>query len=200
MVAPLHHQFLYKVTPESEPSPTVEAVKIGGELRPRDVRDFARKVRSGNIGPTSVYYAGVTAPAIAAGMSSVVSGILERAGWSDYWTFMSSSLLAAMAGICWYLIFMRWSYRHGFGRATESSVRTDLEADELGVFWTRGAVRTRVTWDGVTGIERAGKFIRVIVHDGEDLIIPSRWFVNGKAKRDTFQKLTEMRAAFHENP
>jgi hypothetical protein len=199
MVAPLHHKSHYP-EPQADPAePAVETVLISGELRSRDIRDFAKKIRSGNIGPTSVYYAGVTAPAIAAGMASVVSGSLERAGWSNYWVLMCSSLLAAMAGITWYLIFMRWSYRHGFGRATESSIRTDLQADELGIFWTRGSVKTRITWDGVMGIERAGKFIRIIVRDSEDLIIPSRWFVNGKAKRDTFDKLKDLHVRFQEN-
>ena len=162
---------------------------IGGELTNKDLRKFAEKARSGNIGPTSVYYAGVTSPAIAAGMASLVSSSLERAAWSDYWVLMTSSLIAAMSGITWYLIFMRWSYRHSFGRATESSVRTDLEADELGIFWTRGAVKSRITWDGIVSVERTGKFIRIRVRDSEDLVIPSRWFADKNARNDLFERL-----------
>ena len=127
-------------------------LRVGGTVSQKQMKKLARRVRSGRVGPTSVYYAGVTAPAIAAGMSTIVSASLERAGVDPYWTLLSASLVAAMAGITWYLIFMRWSYRHSYGRTSEVGKHTDVEVDEAGIFWTRGHIRTRVAWDGISDI------------------------------------------------
>ena len=93
-----------------------QVLSAGGSYKQRELKRIARRMRRSVLGPTSVYYAGVTAPAIAAGMATVCSAAFSRAGWDPYWVLMASAIMASMAGISWYLIFMRLAYRHGFGR------------------------------------------------------------------------------------
>jgi len=195
MARPLGHTDPYHDTKPVEPlqRPVPEAVRIKGTITRKEMKSVTRHVRSGHVGPTSVYYAGVTAPAIAAGMASLVGASLTRAGLSDYWVLMASSLIAAMAGITWYLIFMRWSYRHDFGRSGEMSNDTMIEADESGVYWTRGNTRTMVHWQGISKVELSGGFIRLHVEDGDDFFMPKSWFESRKARRDMYHHLVKLR-------
>lgn len=165
---------------------------IDGQLTSKQVRKLVRSIRTGQVGPTSVYYAGVTAPAIAAGMAAVVSASLDRAGWGNEQVWFCASLVAAMAGISWYLIFMRLSYRHSYGRGSEHESKTHLEADELGVFWTRGALRVRVDWFGVSDIDLKRDHIRIAIPDGQDVLVPKAWFENRKAMNAAHEQLVDL--------
>ena len=168
---------------------------LSGQISEKELRSVARKVRKGRVGPTSVYYAGVTAPAISAGMATLVAASLERAGWNPQALLMTSSIIAAMAGISWYLIFMRWSYRQDFGRGNELKATTEIHADELGVYWTRGALQTRIYWSGVEDIEYHARFIRIRVTDGDDVFLPKSWFGKTREKKAVYKRLCDMRDA-----
>lgn len=170
------------------------SVRISGTLDSKALKQATRKLRSGSVGPTSVYYAGVTAPAISAGMATIVRASLERAGWMPYWIFMVSSIVAAMSGISWYLIFMRISYRHSYGRSTETGEETWFEADAEGIFWSRGAIRSRILWAGVEDIRALKKFIHVKIRDGEDLILLRTWFESAKHMDAFVQRLQALKA------
>jgi len=80
MVAPLNSVPAY-LTEARRPfeGPETDSVRLSGTLSEKELKSLARRVRSGHIGPTSVYYAGVTAPAIAAGMASLVAAVLYQA-------------------------------------------------------------------------------------------------------------------------
>jgi len=192
MAAPLFHSNI------DDPSPSaVDAeapFRVSGELGEKQIKQLARRVRRGHVGPTSVYYAGVTAPAITAGMATIVGASLSRAGVAGEWVVITSSLVAAMAGITWYLIFMRWSYRHSYGRSSELRKTTHIEADELGVYLTRGTIRTRISWDGIDSIATDMKFSRLHVLDGDDVLIPSAWFKNGKERKAAIAHLRALKA------
>ena len=82
--------------------------------------------RSGTVGPTTLYYAGLTAPIMSASVALLAEDVAGSLGWDNYSQFMMSAVLAIFAGITWYAIFMRWSYRHRPGRGTESSHDTDV--------------------------------------------------------------------------
>ena len=191
MAAHLAHSDLTMDPPAGPPK--LPALHFSGTVSQKQMKKLARRVRSGRVGPTSVYYAGVTAPAIAAGMASIVSASLERAGVEPYWVLMCSSLVAAMSGISWYLIFMRWSYRHSYGRSSELGKQTDVEVDEAGVFWTRGSIRTRISWDGISDISGDRNFIRLQVRDGDDVLIPTNWFEQRKDRKSALTLLREYR-------
>ena len=96
-------------------------LSISGALSKRDAKRLTNAIRSGTVGPTTLYYAGVTAPIIAAGMALISRSALDKIDVSAYWVTMLSALAAAMTGIVWYLIFMRWSYRRSRIRSTNVS-------------------------------------------------------------------------------
>lgn len=166
-----------------------EGLKASGFVTQKELKKITRVMRTSVLGPTAVYYAGVTAPAIAAGMATVVGAALNRAGWIDYWVLLTSGIVASMAGISWYLIFMRLSYRHSFGRSTELETKTEFEADELGLFWARGDVKTRISWHGIGNIHVHGGFIQIEVTDAGDVVLPKSWFPSRKDMQDFGESL-----------
>lgn len=169
----------------SGPERAFEPLQASGLISKRELRKITRKMRSSILGPTAIYYAGVTAPAIAAGMATVAAATFERAGWSAYWVLLISGIIASMAGISWYLIFMRLAYRHGVGRSSEAATETRFEADEAGLFWRRGGVSTRVSWEGVSGIRVRPGFIQILIEDSGDIVLPKSWF-DGKTAMVSF--------------
>ena len=50
---------------------TTPDYRVSGQLRDKDTRRLVSETRSSSIGPTALYYAGVTAPVISAGMALV---------------------------------------------------------------------------------------------------------------------------------
>ncbi|MAP93829.1 MAG: hypothetical protein CMK07_02665 [Ponticaulis sp.] len=169
-----------------------QRLHFSGKIKRKELRTLARKVRTGHIGPTSVYYAGVTGPAIAAGMASLVAATINRLGWPDPIILMVSSLVAAMAGISWYLIFMRWAYRQGYGRGTELETVTEIDVDDLGVYWTRGAMHVRIHWSGIKEIVYQRRMIRLCAVDGDDVFLPRSWFSSRAEMQTVFGHLKSM--------
>ena len=74
-----------------------DPLRISGLLREKDVKRLTRLTRGGSVGPTTVYYAGVTAPIISASMAVMVREAMRLAGLSDYWQWFISALVAAFA-------------------------------------------------------------------------------------------------------
>lgn len=152
------------------------AMTISGALKKRDAKRLTNAIRGSTIGPTTLYYAGVTAPIIGAGMALLVQSALERIEFSDYWTVMLSAILAAVAGIVWYLIFMRWAYRHQHGRGAEMEQVTEVALTDECLIIRRNLVETRIDWDAISEIKSTRSY--TIVHfDGADpLMLPHDWF------------------------
>ena len=152
------------------------SLAISGSLTKRDARRLTGAIRSGTVGPTTLYYSGVTAPIIGASMALVAQGALNLADASPYWTTMLSAILAAMAGICWYLIFMRWAYRHRHGRASELEQTTQIRLDDEAIIIRRNLIETRIDWEAIREIISKRSFT-VILFDGADpLMLPHDWF------------------------
>ena len=86
-----------------------DPLMITGKLTKGDAKKLTDTMRGSTVGPTTLYYAGVTAPVIGAGMALVAQEAFHMINLGDYWETMLSAIVAAMAGITWYLIFMRWS-------------------------------------------------------------------------------------------
>lgn len=149
---------------------------ISGSLSKRDARRLTSAIRTGTVGPTTLYYAGVTAPVIGASMALVCQGALEHINASAYWTTMISAIVAAMAGITWYLIFMRWAYRHGHGRASEMQQVTEVQLEDEVLIIRRGLVETHIDWEAISEIISKRSYT-VIRFDGADpLMLPHDWF------------------------
>lgn len=166
---------------------TQPVFRVSGRLREKDTKRLVNETRSSSIGPTALYYAGVTAPVISAGMALVARNTFDTTPLSDYWIWFASSMMAAMAGIVWYLIFVRWSYRHRAGRAGETGAETEIDLTPEGLHIIRGAVETRIAWSAVTAV-RTRRSYTLILFDGADpLIVPDKWFAREKGAARAFK-------------
>ena len=123
-----------------------EPLTVTGLLTEKDVRKLTRLARGGTVGPTAVYYAGVTAPIISASMSVLMRNAMIMVGASPHWQWLIAAFVAAFAGIAWYLIFIRWSYRHAHGRGTETKLETCIALEEDGLVIRRGGHHTSRVW------------------------------------------------------
>ena len=86
------------------------------------------------------------------------------------------ALLAAFAGIAWYLIFMRWSYRHQHGRDGEMAQTTEVEITDAALIVRRGLIETRIDWDAIDEIKSTRSYTLVLFEGAEPLMLPHDWF------------------------
>jgi len=105
---------------------------------------------------------------------------------STYWTLMVSSLMAAFAGIAWYLIFMRWSYRHTFGRGAELDQDTQIVLDDGAITLSRGQIEIRIGWPALHQVHEGRGYIAVYADGTDPIIIPHRWFGGDRDRRARF--------------
>lgn len=167
--------------------PDAPAFHIAGTLTDKDMKRLVNQTRSSNIGPTALYYAGVTAPVISAGMALMTRSMLDSASLSSYWVWLISSLLAAMAGIVWYLIFVRWSYRHQAGRASESGAETVIDLAAGGLHIRRDAVETRIQWRALDTLKETRGWTLITFHGADPLLIPQTWFGKDRQAAKAFK-------------
>lgn len=163
---------------------------VSGKLSKKDLKRLTGATRKGTVGPTTVYYAGVTAPIISAGVAVFARNLMQHANYiSPYWLFFISTIIAAFAGICWYLIFMRWSYRNKHGRSDEIDTegRVDITDDALIV--TRNHVTIQIAWAGIAEVQRKNNYVTILVESGNAILIPDHWFDEDSAARDSFYRL-----------
>lgn len=170
-----------------------ESTVISGYLTKKDLKRLTGTTRSGTVGPTTVYYAGLTAPIISAGVTIVTRMQFTNAGFSTYWIWLLSAFVAAFAGISWYLIFMRWSYRGSHGRSEELARETELEVTHEALIVRRKHVVSNIGWAAVSEIRRGRSFLALIIDGSPTLLIPDHWFGNDTAQRLAFQTLLEDR-------
>ena len=163
-----------------------EALSVAGLLTEKDVRKLTRLARGGTVGPTAVYYAGVTAPIISASMSVLMRNAMIMIGANPYWQWLIATLVAAFAGIAWYLIFIRWSYRHSHGRGTETTEETRIALRDDGLHVQRGGIETRIRWASVGEVTASGGHIAIRIVGAAPLIVPNGWFGKDKAARQAF--------------
>lgn len=167
--------------------PVTGSLAVSGVLNKQDAKRLTSAMRGSTIGPTTLYYAGVTAPVIGAGMALLTQVAFDRAGMSEYWQWMLSAIIAAMAGIVWYLIFTRWAYRHRDGRASEMKQGSQISLSDERVVIRRGKVETRIDWSAVIEVKLARRYTLVRFDGADALIVPDKWFGKDIAARDTFR-------------
>ena len=162
-------------------------LSISGAPNDKDIKRLVTETRQSHIGPTALYYAGVTAPVISAGTGFVTREMLSDTGFTDYWILLTSSLLAAMAGISWYLIFIRWSYRHDHGRATELDGETSIDLTPDGLHIRRGDVETRIAWRALQTVRESRRDILITFRGADPLLVPNKWFGRDKQAAAAFR-------------
>lgn len=160
--------------------------KISGLLSQKDLKRLTRMTREGTVGPTAVYYAGVTAPIISASVSLMVKNASAMVGLPPYWQWFLSALVAAFAGISWYLIFTRWSYRRSHGRGTEMTQETEITLADDVLNVRRGGIETRIDWASVKSVRTRRGYTSVRVDGADALIVPDEWFGGDRAVRKDF--------------
>ena len=163
-----------------------ETLSIAGTLSKGDAKKLTNAMRGSTVGPTTLYYAGVTAPVIGAGMALVAQAALHMLNVGEYWETMLSAIFAAMAGICWYLIFMRWSYRQRHGRASETEQETKVTLQDDFISVQRGHVETRIGWAAIREIDEKMSYTLLKVDGAAAIMLPNKWFSKDKAARKAF--------------
>jgi hypothetical protein len=162
------------------------AHSVGGQLNIKDLRRLTGATRSGTIGPVTTYYAGVTAPIISASMALLGAESFKRLGLDTVWLTLVSAIFACLAGIVWYLIFMRWAYRHQIGRAGEKGLM-QLDLAEDGLHLRRGDVTVHLSWAAVSGVSEKRDHVLVRFDGAEPVLVPNRWFGKDKAACRAFR-------------
>lgn len=161
--------------------------EISGTMTAKDVKKLTSSMRTGTVGPTTVYYAGVTAPIISAGVGVFTRQMLINAdGLSGYWLWMVSTFIAAFAGICWYLIFIRWAYRNTYGRGDEAESETHVRLDKDGLTVMREHMTSKIAWQGVQEVRQNKGFSAIITDGHYPVLIPDHWFGKDKAAKAAF--------------
>ena len=167
---------------------------ISGLLGEKDQKRLIRLSRRGAVGPTAIYYAGVTAPIISASMSVMMRNATEMAGLSPYWQWFLSALVAAFAGISWYLIFSRWSYRSPVDVFGASPLETEISVMDEYLKVRRGGIETRIDWASVAAVKSSRGFTSVQIQGADALIIPDEWFNKDKQARRNFVERLKQKA------
>ncbi|MEM7660739.1 MAG: YcxB family protein [Pseudomonadota bacterium] len=166
---------------------------ISGKLSRNDLRRLTNITRSGTVGPTTVYYAGVTAPIISAGVSFTTRTALVESGYSGYWAFLLSTIIAAFSGISWYLIFMRWAYRQTHGRGGECDEISQTSIADKALIIERGPIRTEIKWSAIRSVRSGRGFMALLVDGSDTVLIPDHWFGKDNAKRAAFHEAIRAR-------
>jgi len=162
------------------------SLTVSGRLQGRDIKRLVRVSRSGTVGPTALYYDGLTAPIISPSVVLLAKDFGRSMGWDTLLQILVSANLAAFAGIAWYLIFMRRACRNRPGRCTEFRVDTQVTATEDRLSVRRGPVVTRIAWPGVRKVSSGPGHLAVLIEGADTLIIPDGWFGYDPARQTAF--------------
>ena len=165
---------------------------VSGRLSKKDLKRLTGATRKGTVGPTTVYYAGVTAPIISSGVAIFVRNAFHNAPYiSSYWLLFISTLIAAFAGIAWYLIFMRWSYRSRHGRGDEITARSTVKITEQALILETENVSTHIAWTGIENIQTRSAYTTIHVSGERTVFVPSHWFDGDKSAQKNFIEMLE---------
>ena len=160
---------------------------LTGKLSEKDQRKLLKAVQGDSIGPTTLYYAGVTAPVIGAGMAVLGRTTLVDAGLSqEYWLALFSAIFAAVAGVVWYLIFVRWSIREIDRLGTHENYTKEIILEESHLTLKRQKVETRIELTDIRDISDKNEAIMIRFESAAPIYIPSSWFQDDGALRETF--------------
>ena len=170
-----------------------DGVTVQGQLEKRELARFSNRRRTQQMGPMVIYYAGVVGPIVAASMSMVSYTSFRSINWPVEWASIASLCLAALAGICWFMIFMRWGSRKKAGRHGELELPTQVSIDRNGVKIERGGICTIIDWSAVIDVTHTRDYIALIVEGANDILLPKSWFENKDAQDDCARKIRALR-------
>jgi len=172
---------------------TTAAYSIAGTFTEADLTRVVGASKSGLIGPTTLYYAGVCAPIISAAMALMTRTALNDIGYPTYYSTLLSAMVAAFAGLSWYLIFVRWSSRQSVGRGAELTAPTDITVDESGLILRRNGVEIRAPWRAIRFDQTKEQDPILRIDGAAPVITPAGWFAS-ESERDAFTTYCRSRA------
>ena len=145
--------------------------------------------KGGAIGTTALYYAGVTAPIIGAGMATFMRSFLVNIGMiSSYYLTLIASIFAAMTGIAWYLIFVRWSKR-GLERIIEDEdYDKTIIVDQTHLTFIRRTVETRISLTDLKCVTEKDYGVVIQFMSASPVLIPKNWFSNDQSLYQDFMR------------
>ena len=154
-----------------------------GVLKTKHLKTYISDQRRSFVGPTSVYYAGVTAPVISGGMATLVLAGLGQTSLGPMWSLLIAVNLACLAGVCWYLIFMRWSYRRGVSRDAETGEEVSVVLGDDTLVIERAGVRVSAHWSSISEVCVGKDYLAIRLPGTNDVVLPSDWFETREAFR-----------------
>ncbi len=165
-------------------------LKVSGNILEGDTK-YLRKIRpKGTIGPITLYYAGALVSIISISMSNFIEYVFAWIGLGpNEHVTLFASIMAVMAGISWFLIFIRWSYgdwhKGVFHHPAIQSI--DITACRINVAFEN--VCTHIQWSALQEIRAYKDGNALIIKGAQTILIPDRWFSNEDEKRRFYQAL-----------
>ncbi len=169
------------------------SVAVSGTITPKHVKEFVKARRKGVFSSMTVYYAGVTAPAISAGAYALAQYALMQIQMTPQYVMLGATLMAAASGISWYLIFQRLTARGKSTRDTESTHQQRVTINARGVEVSNGGVTTYIKWSAVTDICCTSKYLVIVADGAQDVFMPLDWFDGREHMEASLKKIAALR-------
>lgn len=168
-------------------------VSAAGYISPKQLKKFISQRRTRGLGPTTIYYAGVVAPVISASTFTLFESFFIQQSVQPKWTHLFATLLAASAGLSWFLIFNRLAQRSSLGRDEEVSKNCDIKIDATGILVEREHIQNTIEWPAIVDIRTTKHYIAFIVEGANDFFIPSDWFNSREEMMEAAKKIAALR-------
>lgn len=169
-------------------------ISVSGQFSQRQLHDMSRHFQNRTIGLTTLYYAGVCAPVVTAGIHVYITHILQPAGFSGLTIALIASVFAALSGLVWFFIFTRWIGQADTGRSGDK-VDTEIILGDTGIILKKQHVETHINWLGLNGVSRLKDATVLKFTTHAPLCISDAWFNEDLKARAAF--IEHCRAHLH---
>jgi hypothetical protein len=170
-----------------------DAFHIKGQLTAAQLEHFIKTRRQSNLGPVTVYYAGLVAPAISAGAYALFDFGFRDLSVDPIYKQLLVLLCSATAGLVWFLIFNRLAQRSGNSRELELTAETELHVSRKGLIMRRQHIEKHIAWPAIMDIRTTKHYIVLAIEGAEDIFIPAAWFGSKQAMTDALEKIASFR-------
>jgi len=170
-----------------------ERLSVKGTISPDQLKRFIKTRRKSGLGPTTVYYAGVVAPAISAGAYALFDGTFSQLNIAPLTLQLLVALCSATAGLTWFLIFTRLAERKSSSRAMELVEENEIEISQKGLIVQKSDIKIDIAWSAVMDIRTTKHYIAFIVEGTQDVFIPIDWYESREHMADFAEKAAALR-------
>lgn len=168
-------------------------LSASGFISPKHLKIFIRTRRDAGLGPTTIYYAGMVAPAISAGTFKLFESFFAQYNLSPQTAYLLVLCLSASAGLSWFLTFNRLAQRDRQSRDHETEQSQEVKIERSGIFLTRTHIETKIDWPAIVDIRTTKHYIAFIVEGANDFFIPVDWFKDREQMMEAARKISALR-------